>query len=171
MRPLAGRLGIVLMDWQFAVRIGRGTMRLSIDMLFVAAFLALVPGCDSLIGLVAPNTTSVRLVNSGDFAIEVVLYIDDKQEIPRALLTELGTRLEFRIAPGERTTFSRECDDLQAIVIDDADLLVIGQVGPEANTDVLRDGDDFRCGDAIVFTFDHSLVLVDFDVTVFVQGS
>ena len=146
-------------------------MRLSIGMLFVAAFLALVTGCDSLIGLVAPNTTSVRLVNSGDFAIEVVLYIDDNQEIPRALLTELGTRMELTIAPGDSTTFARDCDELQAIVIDDADLLVIGQVGPEANTDVLRDGDDFRCGDTIVFTFDHSLVLVDFDVSVSVQGN
>ncbi len=144
-------------------------MRLSIGM-FAAAFLALVPGCDSLIGLVAPNTTSVRLVNNGDFAIEVVLYIDDRQEIPRALLTELGTRMAFRIAPGERTTFSRDCDDLQAVVIDDADLQVIGQVGPEADTGVLRDGDDFRCGDTVVFTFDHSLLLVDFDVSVSVQG-
>ena len=32
--------------------------------------------------------------------------------------------------------------------------------------DVLRDGDDFSCGDTIVFTFDHSGILVDFDVTV-----
>ena len=37
--------------------------------------------------------------------------------------------------------------------------------------DVLRDGDDFRCGDTFVFTFDHSLVLVDFDVSVSVQGN
>ncbi|MCH7884473.1 MAG: hypothetical protein IIC01_04415, partial [Planctomycetes bacterium] len=52
---------------------------------------------------------------------------------------------------------------------DDADLLILGDIGPEANSDVLRDGDDFSCGDTIVFTFDHSGILVDFDVIVSVD--
>jgi len=56
------------------------------------------------------------------------------------------------------TVFSKDCDNLQAIIISDADLEVVG----EEDTGTLRDGDDFGCGDTIIFTFD----LIDFDITV-----
>jgi hypothetical protein len=48
--------------------------------------------------------------------------------------------------------------------------MVVGEIGPETDTGVLRDGDDFGCGDRITFTFDHSAVIVDFDVTVDVSN-
>jgi hypothetical protein len=132
----------------------------------LGTLLAFAPCCGILDGRLLPETTSVRLVNQGDFDVVVELYIDDVQEIPREALTEFGTRMEFTIPPGEAVTLNRDCDELQAIVIDDADLQVAGQVGPETDTDVLRDGDDFGCGDTILFTFDHSPALLDFDVTV-----
>jgi len=44
-------------------------------------------------------------------------------------------------------------------------LLIIGGLGPETNSDVLRDNTDFSCSDTIVFTFDHTDALLDFDVT------
>ena len=42
-------------------------------------------------------------------------------------------------------------------------------MGPEANTDVLRDGDEFRCGSTIVFTFSHSAAVFDFGITTRVE--
>lgn len=126
-------------------------------------------GCDQLgtiIGLLPSAQTKVELVNNGSFPVDAKLYISDEQDIPESLLTsDVGTMLEFTIGEGMTTTFSRDCDELQAIIISDADLLIIGEVGPETSTGVLRDGDDFSCGDTIVFTFDHSEVIVDFDVT------
>ena len=128
-------------------------------------------GCGFVLDQVTPNTTTVRLVNDGDFDVHVELFIDDDQEIPRDLLTEVGTNLEFTLSPGEATSFSRDCDDLQAIVIDSADLDIVGDVGPSADTDVLRDGSDFGCGDTIRFAFDHSDVVVDFDISVAVDAN
>ena len=128
-------------------------------------------GCDALLGVLPPRVTSVRLVNNSDFSVSVVIFISDEQDIPEDLLTQedIGTRLDFTLLPGESTSFSRDCDDLQAIIIDDADLLVIGQIGPEARTDVFRDGSDFGCGDTISFTFDHSAFLTDFHISTSVQ--
>ena len=135
----------------------------------VAAFaLILLPGCDALLAILlfGTNTTTLELVNNADFDVDVILYYDDTQEVPELLLTESGTRLEFTIGAGETQRFSRPCDELQVIIIDDADLLVIGGIGPETNTDVLRDGDDFSCGSTVRFTFDHTAAILDFDVTV-----
>ncbi len=137
-----------------------------IPLVFLSAGL---PGCGFLLDFFGPTTTSVRLVNNADFDVQVVLYYDEQQEIPRELLTELGTRMDFTIPPGEVASFSRDCDALQAIVIDDADLVVIGSIGPEANTDVLRDGSDFDCGNTITFTFDHGPLIADFDIAIAVE--
>jgi hypothetical protein len=76
---------------------------------------------------------------------------------------------ETNNAQGKTETFTRDCDQLQAIVIDDTDLMVIGQLGPETDTDVLRDGDDFGCGDTLVFTFDHGPLFVDFAISTSIQ--
>lgn len=127
-------------------------------------------GCDAILGFLQPSVVTVRMVNNSDFAVQVRLIYDDDQELPRDILEETGTALEFTIPAGDATTFSRSCNSLQAVFVDNADLLIIGEIGPEADTDVLRDGDDFSCGDTIVFTFDHSEVLLDFDVVVEVQG-
>ena len=134
-----------------------------------AGLLAPASGCAFLANLLQPGETTVRLVNDGDFPVDVVLYFDDEQNTLRAALTEFGTRMEFTIAPGEAASFSRDCEELQAIVIDDADLMIVGQVGPETDTDVYRDGDDFGCGDTLVFTFDHSAIVVDFGVSFAVE--
>ncbi len=126
-------------------------------------------GCDSILDIISLSTVTVSLVNDSDFVIEVELYYDDEQDLPEVVLTEIGTKREFTIAAGDTTTFIESCDDLQVIVINDADLLVLGGIGPEANSDVIRDGHDFGCGDTIVFTFSHSDVIFDFDVSEDVQ--
>lgn len=140
-------------------------------LLVLVAICPVVSGCDALEDLFGADTVTVALVNNSSLGldVEVEIYISDQQEIPELLLTELGTKLEYTVEAGETATFSRSCDDLQAIIISDADLQVVGGLGPETSSDVLRDGDDFSCGDTIVFTFDHSLVPIDFDVTVTVE--
>ncbi len=142
--------------------------------LMFGMFLALCTGCDSLSGLLGflqPNRVTVVLVNNGAFPVEGNLFYDDDQDTIEAVLTETGTERAFTVAAGGRSSFSLSCDALQAIILDDANLRVVGGVGPNASTDVLRDGSDFRCGDTIVFTFDHSDVILDFDVTVTTQSS
>ena len=123
-------------------------------------------GCDSLVGLLRPTETTIVLANDSDFDVEVVLFYGADQNILEALLTGIGEEMTLTIGAGEQSTFSRDCDDLQAIIIDDADLLLVGQLGPEVKTDVLRDGNEFGCGDTITFTFDHSDVIFDFSITV-----
>ncbi len=121
--------------------------------------------CDSLTDFLLPTTVTVSLVNaSPDYAVEVTLYYDDEDDLPEVILTEFGTEIELTISAGNMSSFTRDCDDLQAIVIDDADLLVLGGLGPEANSEVLRIDDEYECGDEIVFTFTHSDAVLDFDV-------
>ena len=137
-------------------------------LLVLLAICPVVSGCDALTELFGADTVTVALVNNSSLGldVEVEIYISDQQEIPELLLTELGTKLEYTVEAGETVTFSRSCDDLQAIIVSNADLQLISGLGPATSSDVLRDGDYFSCGDTIVFTFDHTIVLVDFDVTV-----
>ena len=137
--------------------------------LVVAALVCLsagLAGCGSLVGLIRERETTIVLANDSDFPVEIVLFYGDDQNILEALLTEIGEEMTLALGTGEQITFSRDCDDLQAIIIDDADLLLIGQLGPEVKTDVLRDGDEFGCGDTITFTFEHSDALFDFSIAV-----
>lgn len=132
-------------------------------------FLSVLSGCDAVADLIGPSTVRVMLVNNGQFDVEGTLFYDDQQDLPKIVLTEFGEELDFTVPSGGSNTFVRACDDLQAIVIEDADLLIIGDIGPETSSGVLRDGDDFSCGDTIIFTFDHSGILLDFDVTVSIE--
>ncbi len=133
------------------------------------ACLVACAGCGFLLDLGWPRETTVRLVNNSDFDVDVVLFYADNQNVPEDVLTSTGTRMEFTLVPGESTRFSRDCDRFQAVVIDHARLRVVNQAGPEADSDVLRDGSDFDCRDTIIFTFDHSDAIVDFDVSVAVE--
>ncbi len=133
----------------------------------------LVAGCESLSGLLSflsPTLVTVSLVNGADFPVDVAILIGDEQDIPEFLLKETGDELDFSVSAGETQTFSRECGELQAIMIEDADLRFIGGVGPDASTEVLRDGDHFSCGSTLTFTFSHSAIITDFDVDFSVQN-
>ncbi len=116
-------------------------------------------GCDSLSGIFdmfVPTTTRVRLVNNTGFAVEGTLYYGDQQDMPEDLLTNdvLATEVDFSLSVGSnRVVITESCEDLQAIIIDKAELLLFPGISPDTSSDVLRDGDDFGCGDEIVFTF------------------
>lgn len=144
-------------------------MNRTLAWLSVVLLLAITTGCDVINDIIRPSTVTVRSVNNGDFEVRARFFIGDDQNALEAVLTELGTERNRTIPAGQTDTFVEDCDDLQAIILEKAELRVIGAVGPETDTDVLRDGDDFGCGDIIVLTFDHSDLLVDFDVNVSVQ--
>ncbi len=97
--------------------------------------------------------TSVILRNQTSFPVAVELFYDDEQDIPEVLLEETGTRLTFTLAPGETQSFSRPCEDLQAVFINDADMRIAPGISPEASTRVYREPDDFTCGNTLTFTF------------------
>lgn len=134
------------------------------------ALLLLLPlaGCGTLLGLLLSSRVTVLLVNDTDFDVEVSIILDSRQDLPEFLLTETGEQVDMTVPAGETLSFTRDCDDLQAILIEDADVLLLGGLGPESNTDVLRDGDEFRCGDTIVFTFTQPSIL-DLNIAIDVQ--
>jgi len=136
-------------------------------------WLPALAGCGA-VGIAAqvltPNRVTVRLVNNADFTVEGNLRIGDQQDIPEDLLDQLGSEVSFSLAPGGAQTISRSCGELQAVRVENADLRVIGGIGPSTNSDVVRDSDEFNCGDTIEFTFDNSAVVVDFAVSVSVQA-
>lgn len=120
--------------------------------IIAAAVATLSSGC----GILSPSSVTVNLVNNGDFPVEVQIFVHDDQNVFQFLIEEVGEELNFSIPAGSMVSFTRDCDDLQAVMIADADLLVIGTLlSPEADTDVLRDGSDFGCGDTLTFTFTH----------------
>ena len=138
----------------------------------IASLLLLAGGCDALAFLFLPNTVTVTLINQATGTVDAEIYISDQQDIPRSLLLEvdnnivdrLGERIDMTVIAGGQTSFFRSCDDLQAIMLGDADLNIIGGLGPDASSDVLRDGDDFNCGDQIQMIFRNSANILDFDV-------
>jgi hypothetical protein len=134
------------------------------------ALLPLTAACDSALSLfLNSQATTVRLVNDGDFPVQVRIALSDEDDIPEDVLEEFEDELEFTLSAGGRTTLRRDCDDLRAIMVTHAELRIVGDVGPTADSRVLRDGDDFSCGDVITFTFTHSDLLVDFDVSTSVE--
>ena len=143
-------------------------MRRLFGVLSIACLLLPLAGCDAF-PVIVGDQVMVKLVNDGDYDVDVVIYIDDDQDISKSRLTEDGTKLEYTVEEGETRTFLRSCDDLQAIIIDDADLQWLGGIELETSTNVLRDGDDFGCRDTIVFTFDHTVGGLGFNVTPDVQ--
>lgn len=141
-------------------------MKATIGIIMATAALAQFNGCP----LIGPNSTSVRLVNNGSFPVDVELRISDDQLILEDILSSNGERIDQTLAAGDSVTISRDCEDLQAIMVEDADLQLVGEIGPEADTDVLRDGDDFTCGDTIVYTFSHPAIPTSLDINTNVEN-
>jgi len=127
------------------------------------AVLAATAGC-GVLDLLLPSTTTVRLVNNGNFTVEGELFHGDEQFTIKELLKETGEELNFSIPSGETQTIIRDCDEIQAIFIDDARLQAL-LLTPDDDTELLQDGTDFDCGDTITYTFTHSAILTDFEIS------
>lgn len=113
-------------------------------------------GCGTLGALLLANANvTVRLVNDADFNVDVILYTYDHADAPKDVITTLGTKLEFTLAPGDATSFTRACGEIKAVFVDNAKLHVFGDIGPEAESNILRKESDYTCGDRVTFRFDH----------------
>ncbi len=143
-------------------------MNYRLGSVIIVALLPLIAGCDGLVDILLPSTVTITLVNeSADFNVDGTIVYDDDDLFLRADLTALGTDLQFNLGPGASFSFPPlDCDEVEALILDDADLRLLGSVGPDTDSDLLRIGDDFECGDEIVFTFTHSDLILDFDVAV-----
>ncbi|MCP4591404.1 MAG: hypothetical protein GY842_11715 [bacterium] len=143
-------------------------MRLICGFVMVGLLTASV-GCDAVGDILSPNSVTVELVNNGEYEVQARFYIADDQNVLESILTEFGDEINSSVEAGGTSTFTRSCDDFQAIILDDAELQS-PLIQPDTDTDeAYRDGDEFGCGDRIIFTFDHSDLLIDFGVTVRVE--
>ncbi len=111
------------------------------------------------------ESTSAEVINDTEATIRVRVFYDDEQDIPRELIEEVGTESEFDLAPGESRTISRDCEELQAILVRGEQRL-IGSFGPEETSDVFRDGDDFGCGDLLTFRFTQGILPTNLNISV-----
>ncbi|RMF73922.1 MAG: hypothetical protein D6744_15105 [Planctomycetota bacterium] len=136
------------------------TRRIAAAALSVVCSLSLA-GCP----LVGVPITTVVLDNQATFPVEVVMYVGPDQNVLRDVLTAFGEEITVTVPAGATRVIRRNCDELQAVVIDNAKLLVLGGIGPEEDTQVLRDGSDFGCGDTIRFTFTDSALFTNLDIS------
>ncbi|MFQ5463041.1 MAG: hypothetical protein ACE5E5_10505 [Phycisphaerae bacterium] len=126
-----------------------------------ALLLALLAGCDGLGSILdiidaAPTTVGVSFVNTTDFPVDVEFFTSDEDQILRDLLTNdnIGNLTAFVVPAGETVDLPpQSCDELQAMTIDNAELRILGGLGPSEQAPVLRDGENFSCGDRVTFTF------------------
>jgi hypothetical protein len=132
------------------------------NMLIGAMLLASVPWIIG--GCLSPNNTTVNLVNLADFPVDVTLFYDDNQNTPEAILVDVGRERQFRVQPGATSSFFDNCNSLQAIVIQKAELSIVGSIGPSTSSRVYRDGTDFGCGNTITFTFTQSVLATDLNI-------
>ena len=139
------------------------------NLVLAVAATVTIPACDAISAILLQETVTVQLVNASSFAVDGVLYYDDDQQLPDLLVTELGTEVTFNVAAGQTRILVLPCDDLQVVLIDNANLQALAGLGPDANTDGLRDGSDFSCGDTIVYTFSHSAAILDFAIDTDIQ--
>lgn len=144
-------------------------MRNKYAVLCLALLMATAPGCGLIQSILSATRTNVRLVNNADFPVDVEIFTSDDEDVVEPVLATLGTKLEFTLAAGETMSFSKPCADLHAIVVENAKLHVLGDTGPETHSNIIRSTTDFNCGDTIVFTFDHSAIITDFNVTTTIE--
>lgn len=148
--------------------IRKSMLKCSLIMLAAAIFPA---GCGELGIMFGLPVNRVVLRNDGKFSVNATLFVSSDEGISNDALTSVGTKIEYSIPPGESRSFDRNCADMRAIVIDEAQLDVVGGGGPTAHTDVLRDGADFNCRSTIEFVFDHSDIVLDFHITTTVRDN
>lgn len=127
----------------------------------------LIGGCNVLGDLFGPGVI-VTLVNDGDFDVDATIAFSSDPNISEADLIASGTEIELTIPPGESRSIRRDCLELRAVMIETAELQVIGGFGPTTQSEVIREGQgspQVFCQGFVTFTFDHNDSLVDFDVT------
>ena len=128
--------------------------------------LAVLPlGCQGFLNSLNLGATSVRLVNNGQFAVSVTLVYDNNANVPDSDIGNQGTQATFNVPAGQSVDVTPiACPLIQAVKVLDATLQSGGSSQPHTHSDTFRQGPDYACGDRIIFTFTHSILLVDFSV-------
>ena len=131
--------------------------------------LPLMGACD-LMRLIQGDVVFVNLINDGAYPVSVELRISGNQYELQGVLEEFGDEINYTVGPGEMVSFMKSCDDLQAIMVANAELSLAGEIGPSNSTDILRDGGDFGCGDIITYTFDHPALPTNLEISEDIMG-
>jgi hypothetical protein len=97
--------------------------------------------------------TTMELVNNTDYPLHVSLYYSVVSSDQASVVKNSGVKTEFDVAPGETAALVQSCPDVQAVLVEDAQLSVNGSPGPAAGTQVYRANLDFLHGDTVIFTF------------------
>lgn len=134
-----------------------GQRRITITRAALVASAAALPfavggGC-VLSGIGSVLGTQVQVFNDTAFDVQPNIKFDNDTNFLAELFPadDLGTGL---VAPGEVLTFNFDCDALGSIGSDDAEQVIPLFSDAEASdTDVLKRGDQFDCGDLIEFRF------------------
>lgn len=143
--------------------------RTTIGIALVATAL-LSSGCEGFFSLLpSTNQTSVRLINNGSFPVNVTLYVHSDQNVLKAIMPSVGERIEITVPANSTRLITRDCDDLQAVLVDEAEVSIIGDIGPSTDSDVFRDGSDFGCGDVFALTFVYPVVPVSLSIEAAVE--
>jgi len=128
---------------------------------------SLVSGCGQFGDLLGPGTL-VTLVNNGDFDVIATVAFSDDPNISESDLIDSGSEIELTIPANDTRSFRRGCLSMRAVMVENAELQVIGGFGPSTRSEVIREGQgnpQMICQGFLSFTFDHNDSTLDFDVT------
>ena len=119
-----------------------------------------IAGCGFGLDIFLPSTVTITFVNGiADFEIEGTVVFDNRQAFIKEDLVGFGEERSFVIDGGGSISLAPlNCSDVESLVLDRAELLVIGDIGPSTDSEILRIGEDFDCGNEIVFTFTGSIL-------------
>lgn len=134
---------------------------------FVVLSLFLLPGlaCQGFLNSFNLGATSIRLVNNGTFNISVTIVYDENANVPDSDIGNQGTTSTYDVAPGQTKDIPPiPCPIIKAVKVLDATLQTGGSNPPHTHSETFREGPDYACGDRVIFTFTHSILLVDFSV-------
>ena len=127
----------------------------------------LFSGCGQFEDLLGPGTI-VTLVNNGDFDVVATIAYSNNPYISEAALVDSGTEIEITIPANNTRSFRRGCLAMRAVMVETAELQVIGGFGPTTKSEVIREGQgspQLICQGLLSFTFDHNDSTLDFHVT------
>lgn len=138
-------------------------------MLTVGATTEISCNIPDLFVLFPANVVTVEYVNDADADVAVWLYTDDEDDEDADDLVEDGEEWESLVPVGEAVSFNIDCDDVGSMVVGEAQLLVLGNIGPSTWTDDLHIGEEYECGDVVTFTFYNSPTLTELHAEVSVS--